>query len=117
MDAELRQQYPSLARVVERMEAFGAWSAGGPTQAERELEPVHVSPVKGPALMPSRRQRVLERDGYRCVICGTDRDLTLDHWIPKSRGGKTKVRNLKTMCAPCNNRKGDLLPEEFLNRG
>lgn len=52
------------------------------------------------------RKLVYERDAYRCVTCGTHIDLTLDHTIPESKGGPTTFDNLKTMCRPCNSKKG-----------
>lgn len=56
---------------------------------------------------PAKRARVYERDGYRCVECGTTRRLTLDHRIPRSQGGTSDEENLQTMCRDCNERKGD----------
>ncbi len=52
-------------------------------------------------------KRVMERDAYRCVTCGTHRDLSCDHVIPESKGGPTTFENLQTMCRPCNSRKGN----------
>jgi 5-methylcytosine-specific restriction endonuclease McrA len=58
------------------------------------------------------RRAVLARDGYRCQYCGSTRHLTLDHVIPRSRGGPTSWDNVVTSCAPCNVRKGSRLPAE-----
>ena len=58
------------------------------------------------------RQNVFKRDGYQCQYCGSLKDLTLDHVLPSSRGGKTSWDNLITACKLCNSRKGDLTPEE-----
>ena len=69
---------------------------------------VHL-PYKGVIL---NRQNIFKRDGHRCQYCGTHEDLTLDHVVPKSRGGLTKWDNLTTACKRCNSRKGDFLPEE-----
>jgi len=55
------------------------------------------------------------RDGNRCQYCGQQFKgdvLTLDHVVPKSRGGKQSWDNLVTSCAPCNRRKDDRTPEE-----
>jgi hypothetical protein len=52
------------------------------------------------------RERVYKRDGYRCVECGADEDLTLDHVIPWSRNGSDKEDNLRTLCGSCNSTKG-----------
>lgn len=56
---------------------------------------------------PKVRARVYKRDGHRCVKCGATRKLTIDHIVPKSRGGGNGEHNLQTMCRPCNNAKGD----------
>lgn len=55
---------------------------------------------------------VLERDGNRCVECGTSERLTLDHIVPRSKGGTSEQSNLQTMCKPCNERKSDAMPSE-----
>jgi 5-methylcytosine-specific restriction endonuclease McrA len=59
------------------------------------------------------RQNVFKRDGYKCGYCGSHKDLTLDHVLPKSRGGRSSWTNLVTACKRCNARKGDFLPEEI----
>lgn len=59
------------------------------------------------------RYQVLRRDRFRCVTCGrspaTDLDCALhvDHAMPFSRGGKTRLDNLRSLCAECNVGKGD----------
>lgn len=53
------------------------------------------------------RQRILKRDNHSCVYCGNKRDLTIDHLIPKSKGGKNTWDNLVTCCTSCNSKKGD----------
>jgi 5-methylcytosine-specific restriction endonuclease McrA len=58
------------------------------------------------------RRAILARDGYRCQYCGTTRHLTIDHVIPRSRGGASSWENVVTSCAPCNVRKGACLPSE-----
>ena len=59
------------------------------------------------------RDNIFKRDGYKCLYCGSKKDLTLDHVLPKARGGKTSWNNLATACKPCNSKKGDYLPEEM----
>lgn len=56
---------------------------------------------------------IFQRDGNRCVYCGLSADLTLDHVIPKSRGGSHEPENLVTACRPCNSSKGARTPEEW----
>src|SRR5919112_239114 len=59
------------------------------------------------------RRALFARDGWRCVYCGTTAGrLTLDHVIPRSRGGESVWENVVTACAPCNLRKGNRLLEE-----
>lgn len=58
-------------------------------------------------ISPKVREAVYDRDGNRCVKCGTTKKLTLDHIVPRSKGGSNKPDNLQTMCRPCNNAKGD----------
>lgn len=58
------------------------------------------------------RKNVLKRDQHTCQYCGTERNLTIDHVVPKSRGGRDTWENLVAACVTCNNRKGDRTPEE-----
>jgi len=59
------------------------------------------------------RKNILRRDGYKCAYCGrSDLPLTVDHVIPKARGGDETWENLITACTVCNNKKGDRTPEE-----
>ncbi|KKU76575.1 MAG: HNH endonuclease domain protein [Parcubacteria group bacterium GW2011_GWA2_47_64] len=61
----------------------------------------------------SMRIRVLDRDNFRCVFCGrspaTDLGIKLhiDHIVPFSKGGKTTLENLQTLCQECNLGKSD----------
>lgn len=57
-------------------------------------------------IQPHVRKKVLERDKYRCLRCGTHVDLTLDHIIPTSIGGSNDFENLQTLCNRCNSSKG-----------
>ncbi len=65
-----------------------------------------------PKLRLSRRA-IFRRDGYRCQYCGRDSThLTLDHVIPRSRGGAHSWTNLVSACPSCNRRKGGKTLEE-----
>jgi len=60
------------------------------------------------------RRALFARDGWRCVYCGsTSGRLTLDHVVPRSRGGDSVWENVVTSCAPCNLRKGNRLLHEI----
>ena len=58
------------------------------------------------------RNRLFKRDGFECVYCGSKKTLTIDHVLPKSRGGDNSWTNLVTCCSSCNRKKGDKTPEE-----
>ena len=58
-----------------------------------------------PAAPSARRTAIIERDGAACVWCGREpwqRDLTLEHLLPRSRGGHRTPENLTPACRPCN---------------
>ena len=60
------------------------------------------------------RKAVLARDAWTCQYCGSERSgLTVDHVIPRSRGGESVWENIVASCAPCNRRKGNRLPAEI----
>lgn len=68
---------------------------------------VHI-PYRGVVLT---RQNIFRRDRFSCQYCGTSKNLTLDHVVPRSKGGKTSWINLVTACRRCNTNKGDRSPE------
>ena len=60
------------------------------------------------------RRAVLARDSWTCQYCGSTKSgLTVDHVIPRSRGGKSVWENIVAACATCNRRKGNRLPREI----
>jgi 5-methylcytosine-specific restriction endonuclease McrA len=58
------------------------------------------------------RRALFARDDWRCQYCGSSGRLTLDHVVPRSRGGDSVWENVVTSCAPCNLRKGNRLLHE-----
>lgn len=58
------------------------------------------------------RRAVFARDGWACQYCGRTSSLTMDHVVPRSKGGGTSWENVVTCCAGCNRRKGDKLPDQ-----
>jgi 5-methylcytosine-specific restriction endonuclease McrA len=86
-DRQVRQQ-----RKLER--AHAAMAANGAGPARREVISREV------------RFAVFERDGGRCVECGSGFDIQYDHVIPFSMGGASTVENLQILCADCNRSKG-----------
>lgn len=70
----------------------------------------YVRPATRPAAFT--RFNVYLRDGFACQYCGSPEDLTFDHVVPVSRGGRTSFENVVAACATCNSRKGALTPRE-----
>lgn len=66
-------------------------------------------PYKGVML---NRTNLYKRDNFTCQYCGSKKNLTIDHVVPKSKGGKTTWTNLATACHRCNTLKGDKTPEQ-----
>jgi 5-methylcytosine-specific restriction endonuclease McrA len=58
------------------------------------------------------RRAVFARDGWSCQYCGSRSSLTVDHVIPRSKGGSSDWDNIVASCAPCNRRKADRLPAQ-----
>ena len=113
-----------LKEKAEVVEAADAW-----LRSERMAVPVPlvirlVYYVRIPRRfsLPVSRRTVLARDHYTCQYCKVQpgkAHLTLDHVVPRSRGGETHWENVVTACGPCNRRKGNRTPEEagmFLRR-
>ena len=91
---ELRSEHTALPRpVVIRLVATSTSRA---TRSRRKIT----------------RRAVFARDGWTCQYCGTRSNLTVDHVIPRSKGGDSSWENIVASCAPCNRRKGDRLPAQ-----
>ena len=58
------------------------------------------------------KKNIFIRDSFKCIYCESNKNLTLDHLMPRSRGGKNDWYNLGTCCDTCNKKKGDKTPEE-----
>lgn len=68
-----------------------------------------------PRTVKFNRRNIYMRDHYTCQYCGIrppKEELTIDHVIPRSRGGRSVWENVVLACQGCNSRKGDLLPED-----
>jgi 5-methylcytosine-specific restriction endonuclease McrA len=68
-----------------------------------------VRPSEFPAFT---RFNLFLRDRFSCQYCGSPRNLTFDHVIPRRLGGQTSWENVATACAPCNLRKGGRTPRQ-----
>jgi 5-methylcytosine-specific restriction endonuclease McrA len=100
-----------LERLREEMRAAGVLASDG------ILDDLGL--VRG--LYPDRRRAgwstrwygvTYARDGRSCRYCGSDQRLSIDHLIPRSRGGSDRADNLVVACMPCNIRKKNRTPEE-----
>lgn len=67
-------------------------------------------PYKGVVMT---RHNIFKRDEGKCQYCGSSKKLTIDHVIPKSKGGKSTWKNLVTACHACNSKKGDSTLEQL----
>jgi 5-methylcytosine-specific restriction endonuclease McrA len=70
----------------------------------------YIRPARHPAFT---RFNVFLRDRFQCQYCGCKDDLTFDHYIPRSKGGRTTWENVVTACAPCNLRKANRMPKDI----
>tara|TARA_Y100001960_G_C14719345_1_gene851514 strand:+ start:273 stop:824 length:552 start_codon:yes stop_codon:yes gene_type:complete len=69
----------------------------------------YVKPIHTPAFT---RFNVFLRDSFSCQYCGNKNDLTFDHLIPRSQGGKTCWNNVVAACSRCNLKKGGRRPDQ-----
>lgn len=58
------------------------------------------------------KSAIYKRDGNKCMYCGSTKHLTIDHIIPRSKGGGDNYFNLVVACSKCNTKKGDRLLEQ-----
>jgi len=63
--------------------------------------------IKRKLITEALRNKIFNRDGNKCVLCGSQDNLQIDHIIPFSRGGTTEIKNLQTLCCKCNLKKRD----------
>lgn len=81
---------------------------GAPIRVDVSAMPPPRAPKPRREAIPRAVQReVWQRDGGRCVECGTREKLCFDHIVPFSRGGSNTVRNLQLLCEGCNGAKGN----------
>lgn len=83
-----------------------AWHEWHWTRGKRLYRDETYKPRSRRHIPDAVRLAVYERDGWRCLHCGTTSHLSLDHIYPYSLGGEDTLDNLQTLCRPCNSRKG-----------
>jgi 5-methylcytosine-specific restriction endonuclease McrA len=100
------------AEVIEQ----GDWELRSATQTVTRPVVIRlVSYVRVPRDTHRRkitRRAVFARDDWTCQYCGARSNLTVDHVIPRSKGGPSSWENIVASCAPCNLRKGNALPRQ-----
>ena len=74
---------------------------------------LHYLVIRPRRRVPLTRHEIFVRDGYACQYCGKRaRDLTLDHILPRARGGRHTWDNLVSACYDCNHKKGQRTPDQ-----
>ncbi|HEX2142333.1 MAG TPA: HNH endonuclease [Candidatus Limnocylindria bacterium] len=117
----LNQNYEPL-NVCDIRRAFRLLGASKAELLERNHQVIHTPTIEIPAPSVIRlqyhikrprprvklsRREIFARDRHTCQYCGTvSRDLTIDHVVPKHRGGRHEWENLVAACRSCNHRKG-----------
>ncbi|MCG9893734.1 MAG: HNH endonuclease [Thermosynechococcaceae cyanobacterium MS004] len=81
-------------------------------QVSEHIRLINSHPERRWKVPPVSRREVLRRDNHACQYCGSSKHLTLDHVIPRSKGGQHTWNNVVAACVRCNARKGDRLPQE-----
>lgn len=122
--------YVDLARIVDvetyELFSFDRWVRRGPTNGkiirgvDAAFDVPEVVVVRNFDRVPKggvvfSRRNLYRRDNFTCQYCGGrpgTQELTLDHVIARSRGGRTTWENCVLACTSCNTRKGDRTPEE-----
>jgi len=100
------------ATIVERMEEDPVWGTQRSYDRPVVILLTRYVRLPGGRRVPVTRRGVLRRDGHRCAYCGKAA-ATIDHVLPRSRGGADSWENLVACCLRCNNVKGDRTPAEM----
>jgi 5-methylcytosine-specific restriction endonuclease McrA len=113
----IRLLYTEKAEIVEAHDGVYIRSASGEDvwpmpKILRLIRHVKLAydKIYGPPMVSKRG--VLLRDNHTCAYCGATHANTVDHVLPRSRGGRSTWMNLVAACRECNNRKRDRTPEE-----
>lgn len=91
------------------------WAVRSPSltlQVPEQIRLTFSNPERHWKVPPVNRREILRRDNHTCQYCGSLKNLTLDHVLPRSRGGTHTWNNVVIACAPCNGRKGNRTPLE-----
>jgi 5-methylcytosine-specific restriction endonuclease McrA len=100
------------AAIVERIEGDPVWGTSRTYDRPAVIILTRYVRVPNGRHIPVTRRGVLRRDGFRCAYCAKSA-ATIDHVMPRSRGGADSWENLVACCLRCNNTKGDRTPQEM----
>ena len=100
------------ASIVERIEDEPVWGTSATYERPAVIVLSRYVRVPGGRRIPVTRRGVLRRDAHRCGYCGKPA-TTIDHILPRSRGGADSWENLVAACLRCNNIKSDRTPQEM----
>lgn len=116
-----RSALPALCRdreadaVARELVRVGLWNATPTGWSFREVLMGSGRPMLALARAHWSRDAYAEvycRDGHACRYCGSGDDLTVDHVVPRCRGGSDRLENLVVACRSCNSRKGGRTPAQ-----
>jgi 5-methylcytosine-specific restriction endonuclease McrA len=103
----------SKAEILEVGTGELHWSRGSMSRPAVIRLVTYVRIPRDPHRRKITRRAVFARDDWECQYCGARTSLTVDHVIPRSKGGESSWENIVASCAPCNRRKGDRLPHQI----
>lgn len=94
--------------VAQELSQIGAWRIidHDTVEVQQYKDLIILVPPLRPRIPMWLRNLILERDGHRCVRCGSSDQLELDHIVPWALGGREEPANLQALCRPCNQAKG-----------
>jgi len=99
------------ATIIERIEDDPVWGTSVAWDRPAVIVLTRYVRVPGGRRVPVTRRGVLRRDAHRCAYCGKAAS-TIDHVLPRSRGGANSWLNTVAACGGCNQRKCDRTPSE-----
>lgn len=100
------------ATVIEQVDGNPVWAARARYDRPAVILLTRYVRIPGARQVPVTRRGVLRRDAHRCGYC-TRGASTIDHVLPRSRGGSDTWENLVACCLRCNNLKSDRTPQEM----
>lgn len=102
------QSYIQISRFVEHQQPHYKEDASKIPAPEGHVDSAYVAF----GVSEKDRQAIFDRDGRKCVECGSTEKLSLDHIIPRSKGGTDQPTNLQTLCGSCNSSKNNRIASD-----